>query len=436
MKQYVLDVAGLSDRGVRREHNEDAWSQPPASLTSKQLAAKGRLYIVADGVGGHLAGDVASTMAVEIIQQHYYADSSTDIAASLTAAIQAASAQIDQEAAARPERRGMSTTVTAVVLQGNHLTVANVGDSRTYLVRKGQIRQITADHSWVEEQVRLGILTPEEAAGHPQRNIITRSLGSNQKLDVDIFEEQVEPGDSVLLCSDGLSNVVTDQEMTSAVDRGWHAESAASELVDLAKQRGAPDNVTVLLINVIRPTSSSCGQLALSLVILIGLAILSGILVYSLFFEREDDRVQPTLNSFSPGSLTLAATKALPTVASPLDTTLSSLELISPAESPSILAGQNITFTWLWKGNVEEEAGRFLFLLRTNDEAQPLLQEELPLSQTQYIHAEPLEPGGYIWTLSVVGSENSGTSAGRVFTIIEPTPGPEALATPTPSRSG
>lgn len=259
MKQFVLDVAGLSDRGVKRDHNEDAWSGPHPSLAREQLGTKGHLYIVADGVGGHQAGDVASLMAVEIIQQHYYADPSPAIVPCLKAAIQAANDQIVREATARLTRRGMSTTVTAVVVHGDQLTVANVGDSRTYLIHKGQASQMTSDHTWVEEQVKVGLISRAEAAKHPQRNIITRSLGSDRELDIDIFEAKVGPGHSIMLCSDGLSNLISDQEIGSIVSKGWMAEAAANELIELAIKRGAPDNVTAVLINIVRSTGSRLG---------------------------------------------------------------------------------------------------------------------------------------------------------------------------------
>ena len=252
MKQFVLDVAGLSDRGVKRDHNEDAWSGPHPSLTRDQLSNKGQLYVVADGVGGHQAGDVASLMAVEIIQQQYYADPSAPVIPSLKAAIQSANDQIVREATARLARRGMSTTVTAAVVRNDQLTVANVGDSRTYLIHNGQARQMTEDHTWVEEQVRVGLISRTEAAKHPQRNIITRSLGSDRELDIDIFEESVTPGYSILLCSDGLSNLISPQEIGNIVSKGWLAEDAVNELIELAIKRAAPDNVTAVLINIVR----------------------------------------------------------------------------------------------------------------------------------------------------------------------------------------
>jgi serine/threonine protein phosphatase PrpC len=252
MNQFVLDVAGLSDRGVKRDHNEDAWAGPHPSLTREQLGKKGQLYVVADGVGGHQAGDVASLMAVEIIQQQYYADPSATVVASLKAAIQSANDQIVREATARLARRGMSTTVTAAVVRDDQLIVANVGDSRTYLIHNGQARQLTDDHTWVEEQVRVGLISRTEAAKHPQRNIITRSLGSDRTLDIDIFEAKLDPGHSILLCSDGLSNLISKQEIGNIVNKGWLAEEAVNELIELAIKRAAPDNVTAVLINIVR----------------------------------------------------------------------------------------------------------------------------------------------------------------------------------------
>jgi serine/threonine protein phosphatase PrpC len=146
----------------------------------------------------------------------------------------------------------MSTTVTSAVVRDDQLIVANVGDSRTYLIQNGQARQLTDDHTWVEEQVRVGLISRTEAAKHPQRNIITRSLGSDRTLDIDIFETKLEPGDSILLCSDGLSNLISQQEIGNIVSKGWMAEGAVNELIELAIKRSAPDNVTAVLINIVR----------------------------------------------------------------------------------------------------------------------------------------------------------------------------------------
>jgi len=433
MKQYILDVAGLSDQGVKRDHNEDNWSAPHADLTASQLATKGRLYIVADGVGGHQAGDVASKMAVNLIQQYYYTDPSLDLRSSLAAAIQAASEQIDKEAAARAERRGMSTTVTAVVLRGNELTVANVGDSRTYLVRKEHVRQITADHSWVEEQVRSGIITRDEAERHPHRNIITRSLGSNRQLDIDIFVEQIEPGDSILLCSDGLSNMVTDQEIGTIVSQGWIAEAAVNELVAMTNRRGAPDNVTAVLINVIRQAQGGVGRLLITAGIMGALAILvTGLVLGVLTKDNQSAEPRPTEPNLESDAPPAPASAVSPlAMTSPRKTTFQPLELVWPAENAPLVASDLITFVWKWEHEQEDDDARFIFVLKAGGDAQPLVQEELPLNQRQLVMSRSLQPGSFLWTMSVSGTKTKMTSAGRLFTIIEPTPVANRPPTPT-----
>ncbi len=317
MKRFKLDAAGLSDRGMKRDHNEDAWSGPPAELTEGQLAAKGRLYVVADGVGGHLAGDVASAMAVAIIQQQYYADPTPDIPTRLANAIRMAGDRIGQQSATNQDQRGMSTTVTAAVLHGDRLFVANVGDSRTYLIpgkhSKGhgtEAQQITTDHTWVEEQVQAGLITREQAARHPHRNIITRSLGNDQFLTIDIFEEQVRPGDRVLLCSDGLSNMVTAREIGAIVRRGRDADAIVHELVALANERGAPDNVTAVLLD-IKPSRSRLGSPP---AILISGALL-GVLAWVLLTRGEPAGAPPSTpvpSATFPPSASIAGTGVTP----------------------------------------------------------------------------------------------------------------------------
>jgi protein phosphatase len=292
-----LDIAALSDAGLKRERNEDSWSGPPPDLPAEQEALKGQLYVVADGVGGHLAGELASKLATDIIPQRYYADPAPGVKTSLQAAIRAADEHICQEAGAKLKQHGMSTTITAAVLRGDHLTIANVGDSRAYLIRQGRARQATVDHSWVEEQVQFGLITREEAAHHPHRNIITRSLGSNMELQIDTFEEHVEPGDSLLLCSDGLSNMVADQELADLASQDKSAETIVHELIELAKQRGAPDNVTVILLK----TSPLRGPRAQNLLvrgILTGLILLLiGILLLWMFSQAKKDSSSSALTT-------------------------------------------------------------------------------------------------------------------------------------------
>jgi hypothetical protein len=315
----------------------------------------------------------------------------------------------------------MSTTVTAVVLRGNELTVANVGDSRTYLIRNGHAQQVTADHTWVEEQVRIGLITREEAARHPQRNIITRSLGGSQKIDVDIFEENVQSGDSVLLCSDGLSNLVTRSEIGTMVSQGLKAEAAVKELIELSKQRGAPDNVTAVLLNIVRRARRGLRRFLLTAGILSGFALLAGGLTLAFLVKNNNNQENishdPTRDSNTSLSPSLSTT---PGALTPQAVTLSSPELVWPAENIPIVAGERITFAWRWENELED--GQIIFLLQPGEDKQPLVYEELPLHQRQFTVSRTLDPGRYLWTLTISDGETQETLAGRVFAIIEPTP--------------
>lgn len=247
-KQLLLDVAQLTDVGRKREHNEDnmAYVIPK---DPQVMAQKGALFIVADGMGGHAAGEVASEIAVDTISTAYYPDDHEDVAVALLNAIKRTNALIHQRAAENMLRSGMGTTCVVGVLRGNMAYIANVGDSRAYVIRKGKIKQISQDHSWVAEQVRAGLLTEEQARTHAQRNVITRSLGTQAEVEVDVFVEPLEEGDILLLCCDGLSNVVSDDEMRSIVER-FPSQESVYHLIERANENGGPDNITAIVIAV------------------------------------------------------------------------------------------------------------------------------------------------------------------------------------------
>ncbi len=247
-KQLRLDVAQLTDVGRKREHNEDnmAFVIPKDSLV---MAGKGALFIVADGMGGHAAGEVASEIAVDTVSNLYYQEDSNDVAVSLLRAIRRANASIHQRAAENLLRTGMGTTCVAAVLRGNMAYIANVGDSRAYLLRGNQVKQISQDHSWVAEQVRAGLLTDEQARTHAQRNVITRCLGTQAEVDVDVFHEELQEGDSLVLCTDGLSGLVNDEELLRIVDQFVPQESVY-HLVERANENGGPDNITAIVVRV------------------------------------------------------------------------------------------------------------------------------------------------------------------------------------------
>jgi hypothetical protein len=299
------------------------------------------------------------------------------------------------------------------------LTVANVGDSRTYLIRKGEAQQLTADHTWVEEQVRVGLITREEAARHPQRNIITRSLGGNQKLEIDIFFQEVEPGDSVLLCSDGLSNMIAQEEIASIISNGIKAEPTVNELIELAKKRGAPDNVTAVLLNIVRRARGGMGRLLITAGILGSLALVVVAIALNTWTQSQnsqDPTSEPSVNAAATPTTSTATVGPTLSVA-----TLPRPALVWPEENTSLVAGVPVTFAWNWEGPLID--GHFVFVLKAGNSAQPYLQEQLPLDRREFVISHSLEPGQHLWTMTVsLDSVPDGVSAGRIFTVVEPTP--------------
>jgi len=244
----VTAIGAKTDLGRIRENNEDKF-EFFVPEDEDALALKGSLYAVADGMGGHSAGQIASELALKTAIGAYYADPSPIVEDSLRQALQQANALIFDAARAIAERSGMGTTMTALVIRGEEAFVAQVGDSRCYLLRDGDLRQVTDDHSWVNEQVKRGGLTVEEAESSPFRNVITRSLGNAPNVDVDVFTQGIEAGDVFLLCSDGLTGEVGDQEIRRVLS-GVSPSRAAWELIDLALEHGGRDNVTVLVVAV------------------------------------------------------------------------------------------------------------------------------------------------------------------------------------------
>jgi serine/threonine protein phosphatase PrpC len=220
-----------------------------ASESDAMIEDRGRLFVVADGMGGHAAGEVASQLAVETIFDQYYGDDDAPLppAIRIEQAILVANGRIYDQAAAKASQAGMGTTIVAAIVRDNWLTVGNVGDSRAYLVRNDTSTQITRDHSWVAEQVAAGLLTEQEAQNHMYRSVVTRCLGHRAEAQVDTFDQALEPGDAILLCSDGLSNQVSEGEIAQVVTR-YSPDRAAKELIELANRYGGPDNITALVL--------------------------------------------------------------------------------------------------------------------------------------------------------------------------------------------
>ncbi len=242
-----------SDVGRKRKGNED----------SLALNREQGLYVVADGMGGHAAGEVASRVAVEAIEEFvamtggndeitwpYGLDEAISYDANrLKTAIRHANRRVIETMRQSSELEGMATTVAAVLVEGDVVNLAHVGDSRIYLWSQSELRQLTVDHSWVNEQIQNGIISPEQARSHPLRNVVTRALGGRAELVVDVQSRRVKPGETLLLCSDGLTAMVSDVDIArilSAAD--GDLSGAAQGLVDEANQRGGEDNITVLLL--------------------------------------------------------------------------------------------------------------------------------------------------------------------------------------------
>ena len=243
----TLNVATLTDTGRARPHNEDSLDyhlpQDPNIINTK-----GGIYLVADGMGGHQAGEVASREAINLVIDQYYSDLTHDVGTSLVRAYKAANQLIYEEAQSDLAKAGMGTTLVAAVIVGRKVHIASVGDSRVYLIGQAGIVQITEDHSWVQEQIRAGYLTREQARLHPQRNVVTRALGSKPSVEVDLFEGHLADGDALLLCSDGLSGLVEDWEI-EAIVREQPAQDAVKALVAKANERGGTDNISVLIVD-------------------------------------------------------------------------------------------------------------------------------------------------------------------------------------------
>jgi protein phosphatase len=243
--------AGQTEVGCVRKHNEDNF------LVEPELG----LFVVADGLGGHAAGEVASQIVVEKIGQfithtlerdrtwpvEYDVDLPYD-GNRLKAALLLADQGILNDIRSNPERESMGSTVVACLVAGDRVTLVHVGDSRAYLVNAGGIRQVTKDHSWVAEQVASGILTADEARRHPFRNVITQALGNGGDLDVAVQELQVQEMDRILLCSDGLSGMIQDEEIWGIMQAAPDVEEATRRLIDKAMSNGGEDNITVVIV--------------------------------------------------------------------------------------------------------------------------------------------------------------------------------------------
>ena len=266
-KGALTSFGSRTDIGCLRDHNEDSLVVTPP------------LFAVADGMGGHAAGEVASEIAVRVLSE--LAPEHPDGEA-LGRAIEEANRAVIQAAREGRGRQGMGTTMTAAMLEGERLVIAQVGDSRAYLLHQGKLQQLTRDHSLMADMIEAGQLTPEEARTHPQRSVITRALGSDAHLHPDIYEINVETGDRLLICSDGLSGMIFDDQIESTLRRVQDPQRCASQLVNEAIAAGGHDNVTVIVADVTgyaevrRKKLARKTKLSIALVLVLFAAIIAG----------------------------------------------------------------------------------------------------------------------------------------------------------------
>ncbi len=241
-------VAAKTDLGRVRDNNEDKFEYYETE-DPRLLASRGLIYVVCDGMGGHAGGQFASELAAKTFIDVYLSHTADDIGTAVLAAIRAANRYVMDVGRTFPARRGMGTTLTALILWQDQAYVGQVGDSRAYRLRNGDFMRLTHDHTFVEESVRIGTLTAEEAAVHPHRHVLTRAIGADDPLVPDIYEFDLQAGDVFLLCSDGLLNHVEDDLIAEQVRTKSPAE-ATWNLVNQALAAGGTDNTTVMIVRV------------------------------------------------------------------------------------------------------------------------------------------------------------------------------------------
>ena len=381
-----LSVHYRSDIGQGRDHNEDCLGYRQPKGPDRRNA--GWLYVVADGVGGVEAGEIASKLAVQVLLDAYYGSSRGTPAGRLHQAFAEANRIIHKQSG--------FTTLVAAAVRDRDLTIANVGDSRAYLIRDGRIRQITRDHTVPAKLVEDGLITPQEAKKHPKRNTLNRSIGGGSQVQVDLFNERLHPGDYVLLCSDGLTKYVADDEMLDMVQRD-NLETNVQRLVDLANERGGKDNITVLLVRAapeperqalpqgterrpislpsIEPWMGMAGAVVALFVCILGI-MMGASLVFQVF--APDAAETPTVTTTPTSSATPGnTTTPTPTVTSESTTIQTPTPIPADAPNPepaatsdistlpenpavltgAIVSGTNVICTWTSDGETNTSAG-------------------------------------------------------------------------------
>lgn len=277
----MLTYAHATHRGLKRLENQDAvgtFPREPEGITPQ----KGQLFIVADGMGGHQGGREASQMAVHLIEEEYFKNHVDDIPRSLKTSFDLANDAIYERASSDPALHGMGTTSTALVVRGDHAYIAHIGDSRAYRITEAGVEQITQDHSQVEELVRRNILTREQAERHPQRNVLSRAMGVQPEIEIDLIGPfPVRPGEYYLLCSDGLARVPLHSVQQTVLSH--HPQEACDLLVQAANAEGGHDNVTVQIVRIDAavPPPSSPSWIPVAIGLLLTLVVILAVLLYT-----------------------------------------------------------------------------------------------------------------------------------------------------------
>jgi protein phosphatase len=242
----VVKFAVKSDRGRIREINEDSYNIL-AGYSGVPVS-----FIIADGMGGHNSGEVASKMAVDFISNSILEwpegiTDADDIFGLMGKIVEKANKKVYRESLENDSNSGMGTTLTVAIIHNKKLYVAHIGDSRLYIIREGFIKRLTIDHTYVDELLRNGSLTTEEASVHPKKNLLTRALGCSENVEVDLFECSIKNNDIFMLCTDGLTNMLDEEEIKEIIEKTDELDIACNELVSRANEKGGEDNITVLL---------------------------------------------------------------------------------------------------------------------------------------------------------------------------------------------
>lgn len=252
-KVEIMEFFVMTDTGRMRSQNQDA-----AFATGEAIGGLPNLFLIADGMGGHRAGEYASGQAISIVRQQIAENQGTEPVRIMNQAITTANCRLYREAQRDSAKTGMGTTLVAASLMGESLCAANIGDSRLYIYGRNGLRQVTRDHSVVEEMVRKGEMRQADMRTHPRRNLITRAVGAEPEVRIDFFDETVRPGELLLLCTDGLTGMVEDEGIANILSQQLQMKDKVLALIDMANKNGGKDNITIILIDPFSDEVKAC----------------------------------------------------------------------------------------------------------------------------------------------------------------------------------